>query len=55
MLTIDLFFRFYESSYEVLAVCQKLVVKRYPIKSLLGRIIFTLPYECNVQEKSHEL
>ena len=25
-------FRFYESLYRVLVVCQKLVVKRYPIK-----------------------
>ena len=30
--TIQMFFSFYESSYRVLVVCQKLVVKRYPIK-----------------------
>ena len=33
MLTIQNFFRFYESSYRVLVVCQQLAVKRYPIKS----------------------
>ena len=31
--TIQMFFSFYESSYRVLVVCQKLAVKRYPIKS----------------------
>ena len=56
MLTIQIcFFRFYESSYRVLVVFQKLAVKRYPIKSSLGRVIFTLPHESNVHKKAHEL
>ena len=33
MITIQIFFSFYESSYRVLVVCQKLTVKRYPMKS----------------------
>ena len=33
MLAIQNHFRFYESSYKVLVVCQKLAVKSYPIKS----------------------
>ena len=48
-------FRFYESSYRVLVVCQKLAVKRYSIKSYLGRVILTLPHESNVHEKAHDL
>ena len=31
--TIQNFFRFYESSYRELVLCQKIAVKRYPIKS----------------------
>ena len=33
ILTIQNFLKFYESSYRVMAVCQKLAVKHYPIKS----------------------
>ena len=33
MLRIQNCFRFYESSYRALVVCQKLAVKRYAIKS----------------------
>ena len=33
MLTVQNFFRLYESFYRVLVVCQKLAAKRYPIKS----------------------
>ena len=33
MLTIYKNFTFYESSYRVLVICQKLAVKHYPIKS----------------------
>ena len=50
-LKIQNFFRFYEISYRVLIVCQKLAVKRYLIKSLLGRVIFTLSHESNVHKK----
>ena len=35
-------------------MCQKLVVKRYPIKSQLGMVIFTLPLESNVHKNAHE-
>ena len=33
ILTIQNFFKFYESFYRVMAVCQKLAVKHYTIKS----------------------
>ena len=33
-------------------MCQKLTVKRYSIKIYLGRVIFSLPHESNVQKKS---
>ena len=50
-LKIQNFSRFYGSSYRVLIVYQKLAVKRYLIKSLLGRVIFTLSHESNVHKK----
>ena len=48
-------FRFYESYYRVLVMCQKLALKRYPIKSQLGRVVFALPHESNVHKKAHDL
>ena len=55
MLTIQNLFRFSESSYRLLVVCQKLAAKRYPLKRELGRVILNLPHESNAHKKTHEL